>query len=107
MRSDILPGAIFPDYELSDHTAKHRKLSELQGQDPMVLVLSRGDCRHRYAPCSRHLISAAVNLKAQWCELNKPRERVIEAQISARKLPQPKHRNEHGAVPSCSSEIGL
>jgi peroxiredoxin len=42
MRSDMVPGATFPDYELSDHTAKHRKLSELQGQDPMVLVLSRG-----------------------------------------------------------------
>ena len=32
MRSDIVPGAAFPDYELSDHTAKRRKLSELQGQ---------------------------------------------------------------------------
>ena len=37
MRSDIVPGGKFPDYELSDHTGKHRKLSELQGQDPMVL----------------------------------------------------------------------
>src|SRR5262245_7532675 len=42
MRSDIVPGAKFPDYELSDHTGKHRKLSQLQGQHPMVLVLSRG-----------------------------------------------------------------
>jgi peroxiredoxin len=42
MRSDIVPGAIFPDYELSDHTAKRRKLCDLQGQHPMVLVLSRG-----------------------------------------------------------------
>jgi AhpC/TSA family len=42
MRSDMVPGAVFPDYELSDHTGKHRKLSELQGQNPMVLVLSRG-----------------------------------------------------------------
>ena len=42
MRSDIGPGAIFPDYELSDHTATRRKLSELQGPDPMILVLSRG-----------------------------------------------------------------
>ncbi|HXH65690.1 MAG TPA: hypothetical protein VNI81_00720 [Candidatus Limnocylindrales bacterium] len=41
MRPDIVPGAIFPDYELSDHTANRRKLSELQGQQPMVLVLSR------------------------------------------------------------------
>src|SRR5215470_15464711 len=24
MRSDMVPGAIFPDYELSDHTAKRR-----------------------------------------------------------------------------------
>ncbi|MGA7854018.1 MAG: redoxin domain-containing protein [Candidatus Acidiferrales bacterium] len=42
MRSDIVPGAKFPDYELSDHTAKHRKLSDLQGPHPMVVVLSRG-----------------------------------------------------------------
>ena len=42
MRSDIIPGAIFPDYELPDHTTKRRKLSELQGPDPMILVLSRG-----------------------------------------------------------------
>src|ERR1041384_3467200 len=42
MRADIIPGSRFPDYELSDHTGKHRKLSELQEQDPMVLVLSRG-----------------------------------------------------------------
>jgi hypothetical protein len=26
MRSDIVPGAVFPDYELCDHTAKRRKL---------------------------------------------------------------------------------
>ena len=42
MRHDIVPGAFFPDYELPDHTAKRRKLSELQGEDPLVLVLSRG-----------------------------------------------------------------
>jgi peroxiredoxin len=42
MRSDIVPGAVFPDYELSDHHGKRRKLSELQEADPLVLVLSRG-----------------------------------------------------------------
>jgi len=42
MRSDILPGATFPDYELPDQTTKRRKLSELQGPDPMIVVLSRG-----------------------------------------------------------------
>ena len=42
MRNDIVPGAPFPDYELTDHTATRRKLSELQGTDPMIVVLSRG-----------------------------------------------------------------
>jgi peroxiredoxin len=42
MRSDIVPGAVFPDYELSDHRGKHRTLSQLQQSDPMILVLSRG-----------------------------------------------------------------
>ena len=42
MRADIVPGAVFPDYELSDHRGKHRKLSELREGDPLVLVLSRG-----------------------------------------------------------------
>ncbi|AKU90760.1 redoxin domain-containing protein [Vulgatibacter incomptus] len=42
MRSDIVPGAKFPDYELPDQAGKRRKLSELQGQDPMIVVLSRG-----------------------------------------------------------------
>jgi len=42
MRADIVPGGIFPAYELTDHTKTRRKLSELQGIDPMILVLSRG-----------------------------------------------------------------
>jgi peroxiredoxin len=42
MRADIVPGAVFPDYELSDHGGVRRRLSELQGGDPLVLVLSRG-----------------------------------------------------------------
>ncbi|MDP8956433.1 MAG: redoxin domain-containing protein [Actinomycetota bacterium] len=42
MRADIQVGGAFPDYELTDHTGKRRKLSELQGDDPMIVVLSRG-----------------------------------------------------------------
>jgi peroxiredoxin len=42
MRPDIIPGAVFPDYELSDHRSKRRTLSELQEGDPLVLVLARG-----------------------------------------------------------------
>ena len=42
MRADIVPGASFPDYELPDHTKVPRKLSELQGDDPLILTLARG-----------------------------------------------------------------
>ena len=31
-----IPGGIFPDYELTDHTKIQRRLSELQGIDPMI-----------------------------------------------------------------------
>jgi peroxiredoxin len=42
LRADIVPGGTFPDYELTDHTKKRRRLSELQGDDPLILVLARG-----------------------------------------------------------------
>jgi peroxiredoxin len=42
VRPDIVPGATFPDYELTDQTKTRRRLSELQGIDPMIVVLSRG-----------------------------------------------------------------
>jgi peroxiredoxin len=58
MRADIVPGAIFPDYELADHRGKHRRLSELQETDPLVLVLSRGG----YCPRDRRQHEALVQL---------------------------------------------
>jgi peroxiredoxin len=42
MRPDILAGSPFPDYDLPDHTGRRRRLSEIQGSDPMIVVLSRG-----------------------------------------------------------------
>jgi peroxiredoxin len=42
MRSDIRPGGKLPDYTLPDHTETVRSLSELQGEDPMILTLARG-----------------------------------------------------------------
>ena len=43
MRPDIRPGGIFPDYALPDHTGTTRSLSELQGRDPLILTLARGN----------------------------------------------------------------
>src|ERR1700755_2172827 len=42
MRSDIAPGGTFPDYELPDQDRVTRTLSEIQGEDPMILTLARG-----------------------------------------------------------------
>jgi peroxiredoxin len=42
MRSEIAPGGTFPDYELPDHMKTARRLSELQGDDPLILTLARG-----------------------------------------------------------------
>ena len=42
MRDDIVSGAKFPDYELPDHESIPHKLSELQGDDPLILTLARG-----------------------------------------------------------------
>jgi peroxiredoxin len=42
VRADIVAGAVFPDYELTDHAKRRRTLSELQGIDPMIVLLSRG-----------------------------------------------------------------
>jgi hypothetical protein len=42
MRPDIKPGATYPDYELPDHTRTQRRLSEIQGDEPMILTLARG-----------------------------------------------------------------
>ena len=61
MRSDMAPGAIFPDYELPDHRTKRRKLSELQGPNPMILVLSRGG----YCPKERRQAEGLVQLQRE------------------------------------------
>jgi peroxiredoxin len=61
MRSDIVPGGVFPDYALPDHTGVVRTLGGLQGSDPMILTLARG----QYCPGDhqQHLDLAAFYSK--------------------------------------------
>ncbi len=61
MRSDIVPGGLFPDYELPDHTGVPRRLSFLQGDDPMVLMLGRGV----YCPKDRQQLLALAAFHPQ------------------------------------------
>jgi len=69
MRADIVPGAVFPDYELPDHRGTHRTLSALQQGDPLVLVLSRGG----YCPKERRqhegLLQLHREMQVGYCRL--------------------------------------
>jgi len=38
----LVPGRMFPDLELPDHTGRRRRLSEIAGDDPVALFTSRG-----------------------------------------------------------------
>jgi peroxiredoxin len=69
MRPDIIPGATFPDYELTDHTAKHRKLSDLQGPDPMILVLSRGGFCPKDRRQAENLVQLHREIEVGYCRL--------------------------------------
>jgi peroxiredoxin len=115
MRPDIVPGGTFPDYELPDHTDVRRKLSELQGDDPLILILARG----HYCPKEhqQHLQLAAfypqiavaytqivtistdehhttqefrASVGAQWPFLSDP-ERIIQRDLDIQEYTDPEH----------------
>jgi peroxiredoxin len=69
MRTDMMPGVTFPDYELSDHTGKHRKLSELQGGDPMIVVLGRGGFCPKDRRQAEGLVQLHREMEVGYCRL--------------------------------------
>jgi peroxiredoxin len=115
MRTDIVAGGIFPDYILADHTGAPRRLSELQGEDPLILTLSRG----HYCPKEhqQHLELAAfypklavgytqivtistdphyvlqefrASLGAQWTFLSDP-ERIVQKDLDIQEYTDPEN----------------
>jgi peroxiredoxin len=115
MRSDIIPGGVFPDYALPDQTGAVRMLSEIQGRDPMILLLARGS----YCPKERqqHLELAEFQSKiavactqvvtittdrrpavqqfrasvgAQWTFLSDP-ERIVQKDLQIREYTDPEN----------------
>jgi peroxiredoxin len=69
VRSDIVVGAAFPDYELTDHRGKRRRLSELQGDDPMVVVLSRGGFCPKDRRQHEGLVQLYREIEVGYCQL--------------------------------------
>jgi peroxiredoxin len=115
MRSDMIPGSSFPDYELPDHTRTPRKLSELQGDDPLILTLARGHYCPKEHQQHRDLVSLypkiavaytqvvtistddhhtlqefRASLGAQWTFLSDP-ERKIQKDLDIQEYTDPEH----------------
>jgi peroxiredoxin len=62
MSRDLTPGAMFPDFELPDDGGTMRRLSQLQGDDAMILMLGRGE----HCPRERQHLREMVRFH-QWC----------------------------------------
>jgi peroxiredoxin len=115
MRPDIIPGSSFPDYELPDHTRTPRKLSGLQGDDPLILTLARGHYCPKEHQQHRDLVSLypkiavaytqivtistddhhtlqefRASLGAQWTFLSDP-ERRIQRDLDIQEYTDPEH----------------
>ncbi len=69
MRSDIVPGALFPDYELTGHTGQRHKLSGLQGPDPLIVVLSRGSFCPKDRRQAERLVQLHREMEVGYCRL--------------------------------------
>jgi peroxiredoxin len=62
MSKGLVPGAVLPDFELPDTTGVMRKLSELQGDNPMILLLGRGEHCPRERQHQREMLKLW-----EWC----------------------------------------
>ena len=78
MRNDLVPGRVFPDYRLPDHTGTPRRLSELQGDDPLILTLTRG------------LQEFRASVGAEWTFLSDP-ERTVQKDLDIVEYTDPEH----------------
>jgi peroxiredoxin len=101
MRPDIVPGARFLDYELTDHTRMRRKLSELQRNDPLILVLSRGRFCPKIAVAYTpnvtittdtilELSEFRASVGATWIFLSDPR-RLVQQDLDIQEYTDPHH----------------
>jgi peroxiredoxin len=61
--------ALFPDYQLPDHDGKKRKLSGLQGQDPVALMLARGGYCPKEHLQHKWLADMQTAIKVGYCRL--------------------------------------
>jgi peroxiredoxin len=64
MAANLIPGATLPDFELPDERGELHRLSDLQGDDPLVLLLGRGEHCPRERQHQRELLRFH-----EWCSV--------------------------------------
>ena len=62
MAATLQPGMTLPDFVLADENGEMHKLSELQGENPMILMLGRGE----HCPRERQHQKELIKLY-EWC----------------------------------------
>jgi peroxiredoxin len=62
MSNGLMPGATLPDFELPDTSGTLRKFSELQGDNPMILLVGRGEHCPRERQHQREMVKFY-----EWC----------------------------------------
>ena len=62
MADKLQPGMTLPDFELPDENGDTHRLSELQGENPMILMLGRGE----HCPRERQHQKEMIKLH-EWC----------------------------------------
>jgi peroxiredoxin len=82
MRADILAGSVFPDYDLPDQTGTHRKLSEIQGRDPLIVILARGGFCPKDRRQHEGLLQLYREMTVGYCRIPSERSRRISTSPS-------------------------
>ncbi len=62
MSKGLEPGSVFPDFELPDEDGRLHRLSDIQGANPMVVLLARGEHCPRERQHQRELLRFR-----EWC----------------------------------------
>ena len=81
MSAKLQPGMTLPDFELPDENGDLHRLSELQGDDPMILLLGRGE----HCPRERQHQKELIKLY-EWCAVGFTKHGDDPAQRPARHL---------------------
>jgi peroxiredoxin len=64
MNTTLVPGASLPDFELTDDVGTKHKLSDLQGDNAMILLLGRGEHCPRERQHQREMVKFH-----EWCDV--------------------------------------